>query len=97
MVSVAVDGDQLIERQRPPAGSHASLCFVVPVVFQFAVGRVKRLARGESRMVGRLGQSVSLEAFGAASGYSRAWPAPTEASGTAVVSSFLLWMMSSSS
>ncbi len=58
---------------------------------------MKRLARGESRMMGRLGQLGSAGAFGADSRFSRAWPAPTGAVGAAEVSSFLLWMMSSSS
>lgn len=58
---------------------------------------MKRLARGESRMMGRLGQVISVGVFGAASGFSRAWPAPTGGSIAAGVFSFLLWMMSSSS
>lgn len=36
VVCVAVDGDQLLERQRPSAGLHTGLGFFVPVVFEFA-------------------------------------------------------------
>ncbi len=46
MVSVAVDGDQLVERQWPSAGLHACLGFVVPVIFEFAVGLGEAAGQG---------------------------------------------------
>lgn len=43
---VTVYGDELIERQRPPAGLHAGLGFVVPEVFQLTVGLGEAAGQG---------------------------------------------------
>lgn len=46
VVSVAVDGYQLLERQGLSAGLDAGLGFVVPVVFEFAVGLGEAAGQG---------------------------------------------------
>lgn len=46
VIGMAVDGDQLVECEWPSARLYAGLCFVVPVLFEFAVGLGEAAGQG---------------------------------------------------